>query len=119
MPRFLMVARDDNAAFASLGPAETQAVIQKYIAWSQGLRASGNLQLGEKLRDGEGRVVSRRNGKLHVTDGPFVETKEILGGFWLLEASSYDQARQMAESCPHLQFGSLEIRAIEELDRSS
>jgi hypothetical protein len=115
MPRFLMVARDDNAAFASLGPAEAQAVIQKYIAWSQGLRAAGHLQMGEKLKDGEGKVVTRRNGKLHVTDGPFVETKEILGGFWLIEAPTYEDVRRMAESCPHLQFGSLEIRQIEEL----
>lgn len=119
MPRFLMVARDDNAAFASLGPAEAQAVIQKYIRWSQGLREAGKLQMGEKLRDGEGRVVARRGGKLQVSDGPFVETKEILGGFWLIEASGYDEVRQMAESCPHLQFGSLEIRAIEELERPS
>jgi hypothetical protein len=50
-----------------------------------------------------------------VTDGPFVETKEILGGFWLIDAPSYDDVRRMAESCPHLAFGSLEIRAIEEL----
>jgi hypothetical protein len=115
MPRFLIVARDDNAAFASLGPAEAQAVIQKYIAWSQGLRESGALKMGEKLKDNEGKVVARRNGKVHVTDGPFVETKEILGGFWLIDAPSYDDVRRMAESCPHLAFGSLEIRAIEEL----
>lgn len=115
MPRFLLVARDDNGAFASLSPAEAQAVIQKYIAWSEGLAAAGHLRMGEKLRDGEGRVLARRGGRLQVTDGPFVETKEILGGFWIVEAPDYETVVRLAESSPHLAFGSIEVRAIEEL----
>lgn len=115
MPRYLLVARDDNAAFASLSPAEAQAVIQKYMAWTEGLKNAGHLRAGEKLKDGEGRVMARRGGRLQVTDGPFVETREILGGFWILEAPDYEAVTRLCETSPHLAFGSIEVRAIEEL----
>lgn len=115
MPRFLLVARDDGTVFPALSPAEMQAVIARYVAWSQALRESGALQVGEKLRDGEGRVVSSGDRGLVVTDGPFCEAREVMGGIWVVEARDYPGAVEMASDCPHLEFGSLEIRQVEEL----
>lgn len=115
MSLFLMLARDDGAAFGAMSPAEGQEVLEKYMAWSDRLRASGKLKTGEKLKDGEGRVVAALNGSVGATDGPFCESKEVVGGLWIFEAKDYDEAIAVARDCPHTQFGSLEIRAIEDL----
>jgi hypothetical protein len=116
MPRFLILARDDGSAFATLSPQEAEAVIGRYIAWSAGLRERGSLVLSEKLHDESGRVLARRDGRVAATDGPFAEVKEVVGGFWLLEAPDLDAAAALAADCPHLDFGPLEIREIHELD---
>lgn len=117
MALFLMLARDDGSAFGAMSPAEAQAVIEKYIAWSDRLRTSGKLKTGEKLKDQEGRVVANTNGRIGATDGPFCEAKEVVGGLWIIEARDYDEMVAIAGGCPHAQFGTLEIRAIEDLGR--
>lgn len=114
MPRFLILARDasdDVAAFRRLSPAEMEAAIQKYIVWSRGLRGKVG---SDKLTDGGGRVMAKRNGRLAVTDGPFSEVKEIVGGYWIVEAASYDAVQKLCETSPHLDHGTLEIRQIEQ-----
>jgi hypothetical protein len=115
--RYLLVARDTGdwaTTAASASPEEIQAIIGRYIEWSSRLAEQGKLLSGEKLKDGEGRVLSGRGSSLRVTDGPHAESKEVLGGFWLLQADSYDEAVRLAAECPHLDFGSLELREIEE-----
>jgi hypothetical protein len=113
MPRFLVLARDDPGAFAGYSPSEAQAIIQRYIAWSQDLAARGHLESSEKLRDGVGRVIG---AGASATDGPFVEVKEVVGGFWIVSAADLDEAQSLMSDSPHLDFGSLEIREIEPLD---
>jgi hypothetical protein len=113
MSRFLVLLRDEPSGFASLSPAEMQAIIEKYIAWGARLRASGHLVLGEKLVDGSGRVA--RGAGPVVSDGPYAEAREIVGGAYILQADSYDQAVAIMSDSPHLAFGSIEIREIEEL----
>lgn len=116
MSKFLVLARD-NGGWRDLSPEEGQRVIQKYFDWSNGMRSAGRLVGSNKLKDGEGRVV-RGGGKaaeIAVKDGPYSETKEVLGGYWLIEADDYDEALKMVADHPHLRFGSLEVRAIEDL----
>jgi hypothetical protein len=115
MPRFLVLARDDNSAFSRLSPAEMEAVIHKYIAWSESLRRNGSLVASDKLKDGEGRVLGKSGGREVVNDGPFSEVKEIVGGYWILQADGYDAVKKLCAASPHLDFGTLEIRQIEEL----
>jgi hypothetical protein len=115
MPKFLLLPRDDGTGFLALSPTEMQAAIAKYVAWSEGLRASGAMQLGEKLRDGEGRVVTRGGDGLVVTDGPFCEAREMIGGVWIIDVADYAAAVAAVQDCPHLQFGSIEIRQVQEL----
>jgi len=117
MPKFLMLARDDGSAFAALSPKEAEAIIGRYIAWSNGLKEKGHLVSSEKLHDESGKTVSRSGGALTVTDGPYAEVKEVVGGFWLLEAPDYETAVRLATDSPHLDFGTLEVRQIHELDR--
>jgi hypothetical protein len=114
MSKFIILARGD-AGLRNLSPEEGQRIMQKYIDWTNNLRASGRLVGSNKLKDGEGRVVRAGDGDIAVKDGPFSETKEILGGYWMVEASDYDGALEMVTDHPHLRFGSLEVRAIQEM----
>lgn len=107
---FLYNRPDD---FEHVGPEEMQAVIEKYKAWGESLEAAGRLVGSEKLTDEEGRVLSRRDGSLRITDGPFSETKEIVGGYFAIQAESYDDAVDVAKGCPHIEFGTIEIRAVD------
>lgn len=116
MPRFIVIPREDPADFAELSPQEIEEVVRRYHAWSLGLADRGLLVMGEKLRDGAGKVLRGSGPSMSVTDGPFVETKEIIGGFWIVEADDLDDAVQVVSGCPHLEAGSLEIREIEVFD---
>ncbi len=118
MAKFMVLARD-TGEYAGASPEEIQAIIQRYIDWSDGLRRDGRMVGGEKLGDGEGRVVRRDAGSLVVTDGPYVESKEVLGGFWIVEADDYDEAVRLVSRSPHFDFGTLEIRRVEEMEPAS
>lgn len=90
---------------------EMQQIIQKYVDWSNKLQEKGKLQAGEKLADG-GRILSGKGGQ--VVDGPFTETKETIGGYFQVEAESYDEAVAMARECPVFERnGTVEVRQIE------
>ncbi len=92
-----------------MSPAEMQEVIERYSAWAAKLAAEGRMAGGNKLKDGTARHLT----KLGVIDGPFPETKEIIGGYFLIEAANYDEAAAIAQSCPHLDFGRIEIREVD------
>ncbi len=113
MAKFLVLARDP-VPYPDMSPEEIQRVIERYRAWSDGLRKAGRLLDSHKLRDEEGRVLRRRGGQLMVTDGPYIESKEVLGGYWLIEAAGYDEAVRLLSDSPHLEFGTFEVRQIEE-----
>ena len=68
---------------------------------------------GSKLRDGEGRVLRLNGSKPLVTDGPYSESKEVIGGYYTIEADDYEHAIETAKECPHVDFGPIEIREIE------
>ena len=108
MPQFLIMLRDERWNPESLSPEEIQAIMLKYRAWVERLAGKGH-----KLRDGEGRVVRRKDSGVTVTDGPYSEAKEVMGGYIVIEANDYDEAVRQCEDSPHLDFGSIEIRAIE------
>jgi hypothetical protein len=98
----------DTGFPSDISPEEIQAIIERYGTWMKKVRATG-----QKLHDGEGRVVIRKDGGVAVTDGPYVESKEVIGGYFIVEADDYDAAARVVEDCPHLDFGSIEIRRIE------
>ncbi len=108
MPQFLLMLRDTGTYPDNMSPEEMQALFERYGAWMQKVRASG-----EKLHDGEGRVLVRKDNGVAVTDGPYAEAKEVMGGYFLIEAEDYDAAIKLTEDCPHLEIGSVEIRRIE------
>ena len=115
MARFLVLPRDPSGAWDDVSPAEMQRVVEKYMQWGSRLADAGKLEAGEKLQDGDGRVLGGEGAALRVTNGPFAEAREVVGGFWIVQAEDYDEAVRLVSDCPHLAFGSLEIRRIEEL----
>jgi hypothetical protein len=117
MATYFLLLRDAGAFPADISPAEIQAVIEKYMRWGNGLRERGLLVSSDKLRDGEGRMLRPGPNGPVVTDGPFTEAKEVLGGYFAVTASSYDEAEAIARTCPHLEYGgSIEIRVVDEME---
>ena len=110
MPQYLLLLHEDPAGFADVSPEEMQRIVARYAEWSAGLRRDGRIVGGQKLRDEGGRHV-RPDGR--VTDGPYVEGKEVLGGLFVVEADGYDAAVAIARDCPHLAHGWIEVREVE------
>ena len=107
--RFLLLLHGDEAAEDALTPAERRAIVDLHIAFSRELRDAGQMVHGEPLAPSrDGKIVSRRG----VTDGPFAETKEQLGGFYLIEVASMDEAVEIAKRVPEGPGAAVEIRAI-------
>jgi hypothetical protein len=93
--------------------AEGEAMLQEYNAFSQGLRDRNAIVGGERLTDPSSATTVRiRDGNKVVTDGPFAETKEYLGGFYIIEAPSLDGALEAASMCPGAKYGSVEVRPV-------
>jgi len=109
MPHFMLLLHDDPTGFHSLSPEEMQKATEKYMAWSK----MPFTQAGKRLAPDHGKILRPHTGKPKVTDGPYSETKEALGGFYLIEASSYDQAVELASTNPHVEYGGvIEVRHV-------
>jgi hypothetical protein len=116
MARFMLLLHDRTGEFDQTPEAEMMEIIQAYAAWSARLRGEGKMLGGEKLTDDAGKILRRTAGKLVVTDGPFAEAKEILGGYFMIEAEDYGEACRLVADCPHVTRGSrMELRQVHEL----
>jgi hypothetical protein len=113
MPKYILLLHDSGTMPPDMSPAEIQAVIQRYIAWRERVQSGGRQVSGHKLRDGDGRVMRGKVGSPSITDGPYAEAREVIGGLFILDAASYDEAVALARDCPHLDFGAIEVREIE------
>jgi hypothetical protein len=115
MPKYLLLLHDKTGEFNDVSEGEMMKIVKAYSDWSKKLGARGKMLGGEKLTDDAGRTILYKNGKAVVTDGPFAEAKEILGGYFMLQADSYDEACKLAEDCPHVTRGArMEIRQVHE-----
>jgi hypothetical protein len=113
MKDFMFVFRNDPAAMASRSPEEMQSSMQKWMDWIGGIAAQGKLvDRGNRLNPA-GKVIKPQQV---VTDGPYIETKESVGGYTMVRAESLDEAAQMAEGCPILFMGgTVEVREIDRM----
>ena len=116
MPKYLLLLHDNPGTFANLSPEQMQKVIEKYVAWGKKLREAGIIEASNKLTDEPGKVVRRKDGEIRVTDGPYSETKEVLGGYYLISARDYAQAVELTRDCPQLEYGgTIEIRQVDRI----
>jgi hypothetical protein len=116
--RYLCLVYADEAKLNALPQAEVDALIDEVLANDEELRASGHLVLAEALEQVDSAVTVRvRDGRLSVTDGPFAETNEQLGGFVLVEARDLNEAVRIAGRIPSARLGSVEVRPVIDLTR--
>src|SRR2546421_4116425 len=96
-----------------LSAEEMQQVASQWMAWFKGLTEQGKAIAGNPL-EGEGKIVSGKNGRV-VADGPFAESKEAIGGYFLLRVDNFDDALAIAKECPGLPYGvKVEVRPVAE-----
>jgi hypothetical protein len=112
----LLICADENAAL-SLTPEERSARFDAFTAFSDAMTARGVLLGGERLRPSStASTVQVRNGGVVIADGPFAETKEQPGGFYLIEARDRNEAIRLASEMPPARVGSIEERPLEEVE---
>lgn len=113
MAKFLLLLNEDPNLNPDWSPQEMQAIVARYRAWreSLGSRVLG----GQKLCDEGGKLVRAADGEARVLDGPYTEAKEVLGGFFLIEAGDYREAVELSKSCPHLEHGWITVREVDEV----
>jgi hypothetical protein len=114
--RYIMLIYNDEAVEARRSQAENEAVMQAYYAFSNEVRQRGAFLSGEPLQPTTmATTVRLREGQALTSDGPFAETREQLGGFYILECKDLDEAIELAAKIPTAKEGSIEIRPILEL----
>jgi hypothetical protein len=112
--RYLLLLHADESAFERLGEPEQRALMAEYRKVREELKASGHLLDASRLRSVTTATIVRiRDGKRLVTDGPFIETREQLGGYFLVEAGDLDAAIEMAARIPGAVHGSIEVRPLD------
>jgi hypothetical protein len=112
--KYLCLIYEAETLYVSMSREEGQAMMAEYGTFTQEVIASGQFIAGEALKPvNTATTVRIRNGQLSVTDGPFAETKEQLGGFYLIEAPDLTDALRIAGRIPSAKTGSIEIRPIQ------
>ena len=102
-----------------MAKSDSDAFMGEYFAFTEGIKKSGHFIGGEALQPVQTATTVRvRNGKLSATDGPFAETKEQLGGYYLITAKDLNDAIQVAAKIPSARLGSVEVRPIQEFDQA-
>ena len=111
--KYLCLIYDEAQKWNEMSKSETDAIMGEYFTFTEEVRKSGHMLAGEALQPVETATTVRvRNGRMSTTDGPFAETKEQLGGFYLIEASDLNEAIQIAARIPSARIGSIEVRPV-------
>jgi hypothetical protein len=111
MALYMLLLHGDPSNWANLSPEEMQKAIEKYRAW----RTKPFTKDSNRLTDDTGKVIraGAKGGQVRVTDGPYSETKEVLGGYYTIEAANYDEAVKLALGHPQLEYGgTVEVRQV-------
>jgi hypothetical protein len=110
---YLLLFYSNEADASKLTQPEMGALYQEYMQFTQSIQTSGNFRAGKQLQPvSTATTVRVRDGKPVTTDGPFAETREQLGGFYLVEAKDLDEALALAARIPGARTGSIEVRPI-------
>jgi hypothetical protein len=111
--QYMLLIYGDESEAVKLNEAERAALFQEYRQFGEGIRRSGTFLAGAPLRPtATATTVRVREGKRLVTDGPFAETREQLGGYYLVEAKDLDEAIAIAGRIPGARSGSIEVRPV-------
>jgi hypothetical protein len=115
--KYLCLIYEDEKNWGTLSKEQADAMMGEYFAFTDGIKKSNHYIGGEALQPTETATTVRvRQGKISTTDGPFAETKEQLGGYYLINAKDLNDAIQVAAKIPSSRMGSIEIRPIMEFN---
>lgn len=114
--KYMCLIYDDEAAWDKLSESDRQAIYAQYRAFGEEIRKAGQFIAGSELAPANTATTVRvRNGKTQTTDGPFAETREQLGGYYLIEAKDLDEAVAVAARIPSARSGSVEVRPLAQM----
>jgi len=117
--RYLCLIYENEKSYTTMPKEQSDSVMAEYGAFTQGIKDSGHYIGGNALQPTPSATTLRvRNGKVSTTDGPFAETKEQLGGYYLINAKDLNDAIQVASKIPSAKFGSIEVRPIQEFNEA-
>jgi hypothetical protein len=112
--QYMLLIYGNEAHWDSLSPAEQGAIYNEFMQYTQDIVRSGHFKAGDPLQaTTTASTVRIRNGKTITTDGPFAETKEQLGGYYIVEAANLDEALKLAQRIPSARWGAIEVRPIQ------
>jgi len=115
--RYLCLIYDEESKWGTMPKEQAEAMMGEYFAFTEGIKQSGHYVGGEALQPTQTATTVRvRGGKISTTDGPFAETKEHLGGYYLINAKDLNDAIAVAAKIPSSRIGSIEIRPIQEFN---
>jgi hypothetical protein len=110
---YLLMIYENEKVWTDMPEAQRNSMFGEYMTYTQDIKASGHYRAGDALQPvATATTVRVRDGKTQVTDGPFAETREQLGGYYLIEAKDLDEATKIAARIPSARWGSIEIRPI-------
>ena len=116
--KYLCLIYYEEKKLAAMPKSEGDSFMGEYFTFTEGIQKSGHMIAGEALQPiSSATTVRIRNGKMSTTDGPFAETKEQLGGFYLINAKDLNDAIQVASKIPSARIGSIEVRPVQEFDQ--
>ena len=111
MPQYMLLIYGPSGQAPT--PEEMAAEMPRWTAYTEELQSSGIMRAGDALHGPEAATTVRvRDGETQVTDGPFAETKETLGGYYVIEVSDLDTALKYAAKMPNITYGSVEVRPV-------
>jgi len=111
--QYLLMIYQNEADYGKVDPATAKKMLEEYGAFTQSIIQSGNFKAGDRLQPSTTATTVRvREGKTLTTDGPFAETREQLGGYYLIDAKDLDAALAIAARIPGARFGSIEVRPV-------
>ena len=111
--QYMLLIHMDESAMPKISPEQAYAMNSAYMVYNDVLRKAGAWVSGDRLKPSANTtVVTVRNDKTEVVDGPFADTKEQLGGYYVIEAADLDAALALAAQCPGARNGSIEVRPI-------
>jgi hypothetical protein len=116
--KYMLLIYNEPDGYTSLPPDVNSAIYEEYLAFTQNIIDKGEFVAGDPLQGVETATTVRgRNGQRHLTDGPFAETKEVLGGYYLVDVADLDRALELAGQLPGIthEIGSVEVRPLAEM----
>lgn len=111
--QYLLLIYRNEAEAAAMDQAAAGRMMNEYREFTQSIIQAGQFKAGDRLKPSSTATTVRvRGGKMVATDGPFAETREQLGGYYMIEAKNLDEATAIAAKCPGARHGSIEVRPI-------